>query len=831
MRDKFGRYATACGLFAVGLALIALVGWIGGNLLLASFNNKYPMAPSTAVIILVFGIILTRLSRRDLSNAGRTVGAIVVIICMALTIIFLRNLLLEIAKLGQVPIGRMPPLTAGAFLLTAVSFLALLQVAPGRRAGAVLGAIVTFIGAAAILGYLDGAPLLYGGKMIPMSVPTALGFIALGSGLIAHAGPEVWPLASLVGPSVRARILRVFLPLLVIVVIAVGLFRTHVVPGRFDPLLISADVIVTVIVAVFAASFLAKSVGAAVKATETLLDKTVASFQEAVFVIDPADCTVKACNPAGERIFGYSDTEMLGHTMETLFLDFDSFDEFRRLVFSAIKSQGALGNMEWDMKRKDGTIFPSEHTVSEIQETSLNGRALVCVVRDITERKEREQQISYINYHDLLTGLPNRAGFKERMSVALAVADLEQKVLAVCHLNLDGFKQINEAYGWEFGDKLIMDCARRLAEAIGGDELLARIGVDEFGIGLQGVSDINEVAKRSRELLRAISGPPFVIDRRELHITAGAGVSLFPNDGSEIEELLTNAEVAMRQAKRLGRNSFDFYNAELHKKLSERLALENSFVRALKQGEFTVYYQPLIDMHSGRIIGVEALARWRHPERGLLDPDLFIALAEETGLITSLGEIIMREACLQVEKWQRVVQPGLRLTVNISAVQLRQSDIVSVVNQVLGETGLSPDDLELELTETTFMEETEAAVRTMSVLKAQGVQIAIDDFGTGYSSLAVLKGLPIDTLKIDRTFIKDMTISDDAKAIVRTIISMARILKLGVVAEGVETRQHFELLRSLNGDVVQGFLFSPPVSADDMGELLRDGREFLGQAA
>ena len=439
------------------------------------------------------------------------------------------------------------------------------------------------------------------------------------------------------------------------------------------------------------------------------------------------------------------------------------------------------------------------------------------------ERKQYQQQIEHQANYDALTGLPNRNLLHDRLKQAV-YAQRSMRAVAVVFLDLDHFKFVNDSLGHSIGDKLLKGIGERLRQVLRDGDTVARIGGDEFVLILNDQTR-DDVIFRAMQRINAKLAEPFVIDGKELYVTCSAGISLYPQDGTDVETLLKNADAAMYRAKEHGRNNFQFYTAEMNSKVNERLALENSLRRALERKEFVLHYQTKVDVNTGAIVGAEALLRWNHPGRGLLLPDLFVPLAEETGLIVPIGEWVLREACTQNQAWRTEGLPPITVSVNVSARQFRQGVLVDAVSRILAETGLDACFLEMELTESMIMHNADAVVATLRQLTALGVQLSVDDFGTGYSSLAYLKNLPIDTLKIDQSFVRDIVAgAPDHRVLARAIISIGHSLDLKVVAEGVETEAQLEYLRKHGCDEVQGYYFSEPVPPQAFRRLLGAAR-------
>ena len=442
------------------------------------------------------------------------------------------------------------------------------------------------------------------------------------------------------------------------------------------------------------------------------------------------------------------------------------------------------------------------------------------VAVDVSERVKAEQVARDLADFDVLTGLPNRRLLSDRFAHLQACAERDGTEIALIFLDLDHFKRVNDSLGHSVGDKLLCAVAERLSTVVRKVDTLARLGGDEFIFAMPGINAA-AAAEVARRLLDVCSSP-FVVAGHELTMTPSLGLSLYPQDGDDLEGLMRNADMAMYQAKDQGRNAFQFFASEMNTATLERLLMESSLRRAIKQQEFILHYQPLLSLKTGHIVGVEALIRWQHPELGMIMPDRFIHVAEDTGLINAIGDWVLAEASRQAMLWQEEGLPPLTIAVNVSPIQFRQAGFVEAVAGALATSGLDYGLLELELTERTVMHDAETNLGTLSALNRMGVELALDDFGTGYSSLAYLKRFPVGKLKIDRSFINDLADNPDDQAIASTIISMGRSLRLTVLAEGVETHEQLMLLREMGCEMAQGFYFSRAVSADALADLLKD---------
>ncbi len=470
---------------------------------------------------------------------------------------------------------------------------------------------------------------------------------------------------------------------------------------------------------------------------------------------------------------------------------------------------------------RDGTEIPVSQVIIAHKGADGQEGFLSTIARDIGERKRFEAQLLHQSNHDALSGLPNRLLFHDRLGQALAQACYTEHLIAVMLLDLNRFKIINDTLGHDLGDLLLKEAALRLASCMRGGDTIARWGGDEFAFLLPNLEHPEEAAEVAAGILKVLS-QPFLIADKEIFVSASVGITLYPTDGQTREGLLQNAEVAMYRAKEHGESAYQFFTGDMNVRAFERLALENSLRKALERSELVLYYQPQVDLETGKISGMEALLRWQHPELGLVSPAQFIPLAEETGLIVPIGAWVLREACRQNKAWQDAGMARMRVSVNLSARQFQQQDIVEMTASALRESGLTADCLELELTESYIMQNPEAAIRTLRLLEKMGVFLSVDDFGTGYSSLSYLRRFPIDCLKIDRSFVQDIPGSADAAAIVSAIVAMASSLKLEIVAEGVETQDQLDYLKQLRCDRMQGFLFSRPIPANELEKLVKN---------
>lgn len=477
-------------------------------------------------------------------------------------------------------------------------------------------------------------------------------------------------------------------------------------------------------------------------------------------------------------------------------------------------------------RHKNGYYIWVNLTSSLVWDADGKPKYYSTVVEDISRRKQIEGELLHLANHDPLTGLPNRSLLLDRLSQAIAYANRSGGQVAVMLIDLDRFKNINDSLGHEVGDKIIMEIGRRLSANVRDGNTVARLGGDEFVVVLAGVGRGDAVAMLAQQVLEALS-QPMMMQGHEFYPAGSIGISLYPKDGLDGQTLLKNADTAMYRAKDAGRNNFQFYAQEMNARALDRLKLEGGMRHALIREEFVLHYQPQMDIASGAIVGVEALLRWQPPGKQMIFPADFIPIAEETGLIVPIGEWVLRTACAQQKAWQDVAEfPPLRMAVNLSARQFKQQDIVKMVSRALHETGCRAESLELEITESIIMESPEAAAETLYRLSEMGVHLAIDDFGTGYSSLSYLKRFPIDALKIDRSFVRDITTDADDAAIAKAVIALAHSMKLKVIAEGVETAEQLDFLREQQCDQMQGYYLSKPLPVEQIEKLLRCRPEY-----
>ncbi len=561
------------------------------------------------------------------------------------------------------------------------------------------------------------------------------------------------------------------------------------------------------------------------KETELLLAARVFDASTEGIIITDASGRILKINRAFQDITGYSEAECLGQT--PAFIKSGLHDPtFYAALWQQVFGQGRWQGEIWN-RRKNGEIYPAWLSISAARDSHGHISHFIGISTDISRHKEAEAHINRLANYDSLTGLPNRALLQDRLDQAIAQAQLakrgEPRHVALMFLDLNRLKQVNDSLGHAWGDRVIQLTAERLAALVGPQVTISRHVGDQFALLFSQLNGSRAAAAMAERLLQVVQ-EPLVLEDQNISMTASIGISLFPDDGDDSAALLRNGDSALHHAKQSGRGNFQFYRDEMNAASLERLVFEQSLRHALERGELELFYQPQFAFADGRLVGMEALLRWRHPTLGLVPPDRFIPLAEETGLIVPIGRWVLQEACRQALAWSRQFQAPLRMAVNLSANQFDAEDLAKVVRAALQQSGLPPAQLELELTESTLMRDADLATSTLRELKGLGVLLAVDDFGTGYSSLTYLRRFPLDTLKIDRSFVLDMERDANAKAITQAVVALGRSLGLTTVAEGVETPEQQTILRDLQCTLAQGYLFSRPVPAQDIEQALQDGR-------
>jgi diguanylate cyclase (GGDEF)-like protein/PAS domain S-box-containing protein len=551
---------------------------------------------------------------------------------------------------------------------------------------------------------------------------------------------------------------------------------------------------------------------------------TLNSIGDAVVSTDVSG-KVTYLNAVAEILTGWSLKEARGRPLEDVFriIDATTRNTAQNPMMLAIRANKATAlTSNCVLIRRDGVESGIEDSTAPIHDRQGAVTGAVMVFHDVSAARAMTLKMSYLAQHDSLTDLPNRVLLNDRLSEAISLSSRYQRKLALLFIDLDHFKHINDSLGHPVGDRLLQLVARRIFSCVRGSDTVGRQGGDEFVVLLWEVRHAEDAAITAAKILETLR-LSYEIDAHQLHITASIGIATYPDDGTDAETLMKKADLAVYHAKETGRDSYQFFRSEMSERAIEHQSLEASLRHAIERQELVLHYQPKLSLTTGGIVGVEALIRWRHPDRGLVSPGQFIAIAEDCGVIVPIGRWVLREACRQARAWQIAGQPSLCVSINVSSVELRSPGFVAGVRTILKETGLQPRFLELELTETALMEAARSIAGALSELKDIGVQLALDDFGTGYSSLTHLKRFPIDAFKIDQSFVRDLATDQDETGIVSTMIGMGKSLHMRVVAEGVETREQLKILKKHGCPQAQGYYFSRPVPGEDFAQLLVDG--------
>jgi diguanylate cyclase (GGDEF)-like protein/PAS domain S-box-containing protein len=551
---------------------------------------------------------------------------------------------------------------------------------------------------------------------------------------------------------------------------------------------------------------------------------TLDSIGDAVLCVDLTGC-ITYLNLVAEKITGWSGKEAVNLPLEQVFriVDGATQEPAESPLFRAMNENRAVGlTTNCSLVRRDGKTIPIEDSAAPIHDRSGGVIGAVIVFHDVSVARAMTLEMTHAAHHDAVTGLPNRLLLTDRINQAVSLAHRQGRLFAVLFIDLDRFKSINDSLGHNLGDRLLQSVSQRLLENVRDSDTVSRQGGDEFVILLPEFTRADDAVRSAEKLLHALASP-HVIEGQNVQIGASIGIAIYTRDGDSAETLIHNADTAMYEAKEAGRNTFHFFSAEMELKALKQRSTEFDLRRALHHEEFVLHYQPKVSLATGAMIGVESLIRWQPPEKDLIFPLQFIETAERCGLIVPIGRWVLREACLQASRWRSEKWPFLTMAVNVSSVEFGSRNFVAGVRDVLAETGLPPQHLQLEITESILMKHAEAAVSVLQELRNMGVQVAIDDFGTGYSSLSYLRQFPISVLKIDQSFVRQITQEPDDCILVSAIIGIGQSLKHTVVAEGVETLEQMEYLRTRCCDQAQGYLFSRPLTAEAMTALLNSG--------
>ena len=619
-----------------------------------------------------------------------------------------------------------------------------------------------------------------------------------------------------------------------IAVIATSTSRNLAVYGRHTGRALVAifSGVITVFALIVAALLLyMQKVAEARAASERRYRAVITQARETMLLVDTRDRRILEANPAATTTLGFSQRELCEMSIDDLFYacDGDVLKPVQAELHAAARADRVLLVRCKSKDFIDVELTASALVIDERDVTSF-------VLRDVSARKRAERKLIdnqdrliHLAHHDMLTGLLNRLGLERRLPEFLDAARQQSASAAFLYVDLDQFKKVNDLHGHACGDKLLQAMAGRLRACISSDDLIARMGGDEFVVVASHLREVGH-AERIAARLRDELALPFDIDGRHFKITASIGVSLYPSHGADYELLLKNADIALYESKETGRDTFTLFTADMTRKVEERLAMEVELREAIRKGQFYLDYQPLVDPQTQRIASLEALVRWRHPIRGRIPPLQFISIAERNGQICEIGAFVVRETCRQISEWQRAGTRLVPVAINVSSKQLEQHNLVDVLKSALASAQISPSLLKIEITESVFMDDSDVRVQHLNELRQMGIEVSVDDFGTGYSNLAYLKRLPVDCLKIDRAFVRDIHSGGADREIVKTIIDMAQKLGLATVAEGVETQEQARCLRELGATYVQGFYFSPPLAADACGRMLSSMSEAAAEA-
>lgn len=547
------------------------------------------------------------------------------------------------------------------------------------------------------------------------------------------------------------------------------------------------------------------------------LSMSVEQSTDCVVITDKIG-NIEYVNNAVEEITGYKREELIRKNPK-IFQSGKHDNKFYREMWDTILSGHSFPAI-FTNRKKNGELFYLNQTITPLRDEKRDITHFIATGKDITQQKFMEEKISYLAYYDALTGLPNRNLFVDRLKQGLARTDFHKRFVAVLVIDIDRFKFINDTFGLDVGDNVLKEVAGRLSGSVREGDTVARLESDEFGIVLIDVAESEDIIPLVEKIMDNVS-QPMKLDSEEIVLTLSIGVSIYPNDGKDAHELMKNADLAFSKAKQQGRKNYQFFTSDMNVKASEFILMEKHLFKALKNEEFVLYYQPYFEINTKTALGMEALIRLKSEELGLVSPGRFIPVLEETGMIKEVGEWIFKSACGQIKNWQNKGYPVFPVSVNVSSVQFRHKDLPEMVERIIKEFSLDPRLLTLEITESTFMQDIEFTNSVLKKLKERGISISIDDFGTGYSSLSYLKRFPVDNLKIDISFIRDIATDQDTASIVTAIIAMAHTLNLKTIAEGVETEEQWKILRLLRCDMAQGYYFSKPLSAEEVEKYFR----------
>ncbi len=838
------------GGFALFAGCLGITGWISGKQLLTSIRPDYiPMAPDTAIMFVLFGVIVVINAIKPWHGDGRALATIVLALAAMYGLLKLLEFFVGIditfenvwfpvsEKLGTYPVGRMSPITGALFFLSGV----VLTLRMWRNAHTTLskvndscGVVVCVVGAVAMTGYIFGTPILYGGDVIPLALTTSFGFVTLGIGLVAAAGPEGVFVQPFIGPSVRAMMLRVFLPLVTVAILLSSMLGQSL-EAYVNHALLGALASLGFVVITGALVFrLARGVSWSIERVELERDRVQQALadsevryrrlfetaQDGILILDADTGQIADANPFLMDLMGYTLQDLAGKRLWEIGVFGDKV--ISQEAFVKLQSEGYVRYENLPLLSKSGTVIDVEF-VSNVYLVD-HEKVIQCNIRNVTERKQAEDQLRHNAFHDALTDLPNRALLLDRLAHALEqVKRKADSGVTVMFMDLDRFKNVNDSAGHVVGDALLKAVALRLQECVRSVDTVARLGGDEFAVLLEDTPDIATASRVTARIQKAFALPFEAVGNR-IVTAASIGITFSTSGAESGEDLLRDADTAMYRAKSEGGARVVVFDPEMHARVLANLQVEAELQQALKNQEFRLLYQPIVSLTTGRMTGCEALIRWQHPVRGLLAPDAFLKIAEENGHIVPIGRWVFDAACVQMRAWR---QAGFELpciNINVAASQFGNVHLPDEIMTALGKYDLTGEAVTLEIVESMALGNVEDSVARLDKLVSSGVRVVLDDFGTGYSSLGILQRLPLHGIKIAQTFVKGIPADARNATLAKAIIEMAHGLGLGVVSEGVETEGQLAFLRAAWCDEVQGYLVSQPVPADEFVQLMRKGQ-------
>ena len=844
------RIAAWGGGFALVVGCLGVAGWISGVQSLTSIRPDYiPMAPDTAIMFVLFGLIMVVNAVKPLHGHGRALAVTVLAPAAIYGLLKLLEFFIGIditfenawfpvsERLGAYPVGRMSPITGALFFLSGVVLTLRLWRSAYDTLDKVndsLGAVVWVVGAVAMTGYIFGTPILYGGDVIPLALTTSFGFVMLGSGLVATAGPRGVFVRPFMGPSARAMMLRVFLPLVTAAVMLSSLMSRFLEAYVSHALLGAVASLGFVVITGVLVFRVARGVSWSIEKVELERDRVQQALadsevryrrlfetaQDGILILDADTGQIADANPFLMDLLGYTMHDLAGKRLWEIGVFSDK--AMSQEVFVKLQKEGYVRYENLPLQSKSGKVFDVEF-VSNAYLVD-HEKVIQCNIRNVTERKQAEDQLRHNAFHDALTDLPNRALLLDRLAHALEqVKRKADSGVTVMYMDLDRFKNVNDSTGHVVGDALLKAVALRLQECVRSVDTVARLGGDEFVVLLEDTPDIATASRVTARIQKAFE-LPFEAAGNQVVTAASIGITFSTSGAESGEGLLRDADTAMYRAKSEGGARVVVFDPEMHARVLANLQMEAELQQALKNQEFRLFYQPIVSLTTGRMTGCEALIRWQHPVRGLLAPDAFLKIAEENGDIVPIGRWVLDAACAQMRAWREAGFELPCININVAASQFGNVHLPDEVMAVLGKYDLNGEAVTLEIVESMALGNVEDSVARLDKLVSSGVRVVLDDFGTGYSSLGILQRLPLNGIKIAQTFVRGIPADARNATLAKAIIQMAHDLGLVVVSEGVETEGQMAFLRAAWCDEVQGYLVSQPVPADEFVQLMRKGQ-------